>query len=142
MMIGVDAAYRGQCLLAAEDNEINRIVLEHFLLESGLPFHIAVDGAKALSAFPELQPLAVLLDVSMPVMNGYEAAAEIRRREGAGGMARTPIIAMTAHALKGDREKCLAAGMDDYVAKPIAAGMLLGKIDLWINHGGRSALVG
>jgi CheY-like chemotaxis protein len=142
MLIGLEEAYAGRCLLAAEDNEINRIVLEHMLADCGLPFHIAHDGEAAVAGFVVLRPIAVLLDVSMPVMNGYEAAAAMRAHELEHSLLRTPIIAMTAHALKGDREKCLAAGMDDYLAKPLGPDALSAKVALWTRDRIDRALAG
>ena len=80
-----------------------------------------------------LQPKLILMDVSMPEMNGYEAAHAIREFEASTG-ARIPIIGVTAHALKGDREKCLEAGMDDYIPKPVSPDRLGAKIGSWLSE--------
>jgi len=84
-----------------------------------------------LYSYPVTKPRLILMDVSMPVMNGLDATREIRRLS-AGGGTHTPIIGVTAHAIKGDMEKCMAAGMDDYVTKPVSPDALLSKIDKWL----------
>ncbi|MEZ5873193.1 MAG: response regulator [Nitratireductor sp.] len=136
MLIGLDNNYFGRCLLGVEDNEINRLVLEHSLMPLGMPFHIAHDGLKGVAAFKQLGPVLVLMDVSLPEMNGYQATQAIREHEREMGLHRTPIIAMTAHALKEDRQRCLDAGMDDYLAKPISPDVLTAKIQTWLAGAG------
>jgi two-component system sensor histidine kinase/response regulator len=89
---------------------------------------VANNGVEALKALEQRDFDAVLMDVQMPEMGGFEATAKIRERERPGG-ARIPIIAMTAHAMAGDRERCLEAGMDDYISKPIRAGALIELIE-------------
>ncbi len=125
------ASSGGLDILVAEDNEVNRLVLTHILKETGLSYKIALNGREALALFAECQPSVILMDVSMPEMNGFEAAKAIREAEGESGQ-HTPIIAITAHALKDDKEKCLAAGMDDYVSKPISAARLRERLDHWM----------
>ncbi|MDR7034065.1 PAS domain-containing protein [Mesorhizobium sp. BE184] len=117
-------------ILVAEDNEVNQLVFTQILGETGYSFEIVGNGRKALDAWGKLKPRMILMDVSMPEMNGMEATAEIRRIEGAA--ARVPIVGVTAHALKGDRDRCLEAGMDDYLSKPISPKALLEKLELWI----------
>ncbi|WP_419906846.1 response regulator [Hoeflea sp.] len=118
-------------ILVAEDNEVNQLVFDHMLGETAYSFIIANDGQEAVELWQELRPQLILMDVSMPRMNGYQATAEIRRQEAAVG-AHTPIIGVTAHALKDDRARCLEAGMDDYMPKPISPEKLAGKIDTWL----------
>ena len=115
-------------VLLAEDNPINRKLAVHLLKSRGYHVAVATNGREALRAL-DLNPFdAVLLDVQMPVMGGFEAAAAIREREKTSG-GHTPIIAITAHAMTGDREKCLAAGMDAYISKPIRSAELFKTLD-------------
>ncbi len=107
----------GSLVLLAEDNEINRLVAVRMLEKRGFRVDVAVDGREALAMCRRRRYTAIFMDCQMPGLDGYEATAEIRRREGTGP--RVPIIALTANTMKGDRERCLAAGMDDYVGKPI-----------------------
>jgi osomolarity two-component system sensor histidine kinase TcsA len=125
-------------ILAAEDNIINQKVLVGMLHSFGFQ-HITVvsDGAQAvstLSAAPDAFEL-ILMDISMPVMNGYEATVQIRNSG-----VRLPIIAMTAYALKGDMERCLEKGMDDYIAKPVNRQLLMKKLLKWLVRPGGAAL--
>lgn len=117
-------------VLVAEDNEVNQLVFSQVLDQLGLTYRIASNGRTAVKMHRALQPRLVLMDVSMPEMNGLEATAAIREAERALGR-HTPIIGITAHALTGDREKCLEAGMDDYLSKPISPQKLSAKIDQW-----------
>jgi CheY-like chemotaxis protein len=121
-------------ILVAEDNEVNQMVFTQILGETGYGFEIVGNGRKALDAFGTLNPCMILMDVSMPEMSGLEATAAIRRLEQETGT-HVPIVGVTAHALKGDRERCLEAGMDDYLPKPISPRALLEKVERWVGAG-------
>jgi PAS domain S-box-containing protein len=121
-------------VLVAEDNEVNQIVFSQILAYAGVTFRIVANGQLAVDAWKVLSPDLVLMDVSMPVMNGLDATREIRRLE-ASGERHTPIVGVTAHAIKGDMEKCMAAGMDDYVTKPVSPDSLLARVDKWLASG-------
>ena len=120
-------------VLLAEDNPVNVEVATAMLESLGLDVHCARNGAEALQAVRAGGYDAVLMDCQMPVMDGFAATAEIRREEAEQGRGRTlPIIAITANALQGDRESCLAAGMDDYLSKPFTQQELGAVIGRWI----------
>ena len=113
----------GLTILVAEDNEVNQIVVEQILAETGHSYIIVENGALAVERFKSAVPDLVLMDISMPEMNGLEATAEIRKYEAERGL-HIPIVGLTAHALKGDEDMCLDAGMDDYLPKPISVDAL------------------
>ena len=123
-------------ILVAEDNEVNQLVFTQILAETGLSFEIVANGRLAVEAWHERRPGMILMDVSMPEMNGLQATAAIRDAESRSG-GHVPIVGVTAHALKGDRERCLAAGMDDYLPKPISPRALQEKIERWSGSGAR-----
>lgn len=122
----------GLDVLVAEDNEVNQIVFTEILNDMDIKFEIANNGEEAIELWKIHNPALILMDVSMPVMNGHEATREIRRLENAEKKERTPICAITAHALKGDKEDCFAAGMDDYLSKPISPDMLTDKVKVML----------
>jgi signal transduction histidine kinase/ligand-binding sensor domain-containing protein/DNA-binding response OmpR family regulator len=115
----------GLRVLLAEDNEVNQVLAVELLTRRGLTVVVAHNGQQAVDAVAGGTFDLVLMDVQMPILDGLAATAAIRAREQAVGGGRLPIIAMTAHAMKGDRERCLEAGMDGYVAKPIQLRELL-----------------
>jgi two-component system sensor histidine kinase/response regulator len=116
-------------ILLAEDNPINRKLAVEMLSRAGYPVDTAETGRQAVEALRNGRYQLVLMDVQMPEMDGFEATQAIRQQEGE--RTHTPIIAMTAHALKGDRERCLAAGMDDYLSKPLLSRDLYEAIGRW-----------
>ena len=123
------AALRRDCrILVAEDNPVNRAVVRKMLEKRGYTLLMAGNGAEALAALDKHPIDLVLMDVQMPEMGGMEATARIREREKGTGR-RLPIVAMTAHAMKGDRERCLEAGMDAYVSKPVKVPELMAVLE-------------
>ena len=121
-------------VLLVEDNEVNRLVAEGMLRKLGVRTDAAGNGAEALAALERERYDLVLMDVQMPVMDGFEATRRIREREAAGASSRISIIAMTAHAMQGDRDKCMEAGMDDYLAKPIMPQALTDMLAKWLRR--------
>jgi signal transduction histidine kinase/DNA-binding response OmpR family regulator len=126
-------------ILIAEDNEINQLVFGQILSGLGLSYRIAGNGRTLVEMYRALAPKLILMDVSMPEMNGYEATRAIRADE-AGSDRRIPIIGVTAHALKGDRDKCIEAGMDDYLPKPVSPDRLGAKIGTWLGEAGMAKI--
>jgi PAS domain S-box-containing protein len=123
-------------LLVVDDNETNRLVMCALLAKMGHRSETAADGQAALERAGQQTYCAILMDCQMPGMDGYQTARELRARER--GRIRTPIIGVTAHVLDGDREKVIAAGMDDYLPKPVQIGDLSACLARWI-AGGHSA---
>jgi CheY-like chemotaxis protein len=115
-------------VLVAEDNMVNQILARRLLEKHGFAVSVAEDGRAALAALANESFDIVFMDVQMPEMDGFEATAAIRQQEQSTGT-HVPIVAMTAHALKGDHERCLAAGMDAYISKPIRQEELYATIE-------------
>ncbi|MEL7035736.1 MAG: response regulator [Cyanobacteria bacterium J06592_8] len=113
-------------ILLVEDNEMNRDMLKRRLSRKGYDVLIAVDGAEGVELSRSQQPDIILMDMSLPVMDGWQATREIRNFP---QTQTVPVIALTAHAMAGDREKCIAAGCNDYDTKPIEFPRLLEKIE-------------
>ncbi len=118
-------------ILVAEDNRINQMLIEEILRDTGYTYRIVADGTEAVAAWRSDRPRLVLMDVSMPSMSGDEATKRIRAEEE--GRSRTPIIAVTAHALRGDRERCLRAGMDDHLTKPVTVAAVMKAIETYLH---------
>jgi signal transduction histidine kinase/ActR/RegA family two-component response regulator/streptogramin lyase len=117
-------------ILLAEDNSVNQFLARRILEMHGYHVSVVENGEQAIASLERADFDIVLMDIQMPTMGGFEATGKIRESEA--GRRRIPIIAMTAHALKGDRERCLDAGMDGYVSKPIDAVSLIAAIGQWI----------
>ena len=119
----------GLTVLLAEDNAVNQKLASRLLQKMGHQVTLAANGEEAVRAHSEGRFDVILMDVQMPEMNGFEATARIREREKITGD-HVPIIALTAHAIQGDRERCLEAGMDDYLSKPLNSAALGEKLEI------------
>ena len=125
-----DMGRAGQQVLLAEDHAVNELLMRKLLAQMGYEVTVARDGQEAVRCWEAQHFDLVLMDVQMPVMSGFEATAQIRALETADpARLHTPIVALTAHAMAGYREKCLAAGMDAYVSKPVSPALLTQAID-------------
>jgi two-component system, cell cycle response regulator DivK len=113
-------------ILLVEDNEMNRDMLSRRLLRKGFEVVIAVDGGQAVTMAESERPDLILMDMSLPVIDGWEATRQVKAAK---VTAHIPVIALTAHAMSGDREKAISAGCDDYDTKPIEMPRLLEKIE-------------
>jgi signal transduction histidine kinase/CheY-like chemotaxis protein/HPt (histidine-containing phosphotransfer) domain-containing protein len=127
-----EAEAEGTLVLVVDDHPVNRVLLMHQMTELGYANETAEDGRQALELWRTGRFGLVVTDCNMPEMDGYELARAIRREEKATGRPRIVIIACTANAIKGEAENCLAAGMDDYIAKPVALPRLMVKLDQWL----------
>jgi signal transduction histidine kinase/CheY-like chemotaxis protein len=127
----------GAPILVAEDNAINQKVIQRMIQKMGYRVDMVTNGREAIDALERLSYGMVFMDCQMPEMDGFEACREIRRKEGSGPA--IPIVALTANAMKGDREKCLAVGMNDYVSKPFRQEDLRTVIDRWLGASARRA---
>ncbi len=123
---------RHELILIVEDHPINQQVAQIYASELGLEFHSASNGHEAVAAVGLHNYSLILMDCQMPDMDGFAATSAIRNLESSQGH-RTPIIAMTAHALRGDRERCIAAGMDDYISKPIDPKEFRAVVNRWLD---------
>jgi PAS domain S-box-containing protein len=128
-------------ILVAEDNPTNRHVALGILGKIGFRADAANNGREAIRALETAAYDLVFMDVQMPVMDGFEATAAIRSGKTAAPDPRIPIVAMTAHAMKGDRERCLAAGMDDYLSKPLDSRAVAAALDKWLVHDHKQAML-
>lgn len=121
-------------ILLVEDNELNRDMLSRRLIRNGHEVALALDGQEAVDKALTGAPDIVLMDLSLPVIDGWEATRRIRAAIGG----TLPIVALTAHAMSGDRERALAAGCDDFDTKPVDLPRLLGKIEALLRRGASS----
>lgn len=122
-------------ILLVEDNEMNLDMLSRRLEKRGHQILIATDGAQGVALAQSEMPNLILMDMSLPVMDGWEAT---RRLKGAPDTKHIPIIALTAHAVAGDRERCLEAGCDEYENKPVKFPQLVAKIDMLLERSAQS----
>jgi signal transduction histidine kinase/CheY-like chemotaxis protein len=122
-------ALRQMRVLAAEDNKTNQLVLGKMLAGLDIDLRFANDGRQALDLYTSFRPDLVFMDISMPGMDGKQSTREIRRFEGANGLARTPVVALTAHAMAGDAGEILEAGLDVHLTKPLRKDQLLAQLD-------------
>ncbi len=120
-------------LLLVEDNEMNRDMLSRRLTRNGYEIVLAVDGQQAVDLASSENPDLILMDMSLPVIDGWEATRRVKANASTG---KIPVIALTAHAMAEDKEKALAAGCDDFDTKPVDIQRLLGKIEALLKSGG------
>ncbi len=125
-------------ILIVEDNLVNQKIIQKIIAKAGFGHTIASNGKEALKALENDDYDVVLMDIQMPEMDGIEATRRIRNSSSGVKNHNIPIIAMTAHAMKGDREICIAAGMNDYTSKPIQPQELLNKLEKYISLNTRS----
>jgi CheY-like chemotaxis protein len=117
-------------VLIADDNTVNQKVAQLHLAKIGVRADLVANGTEALNALRRIRYDLVLMDCQMPELDGYDATRAIRR--GDAGNPNVPVIAMTANAMQGDRERCLEAGMEDYIAKPVRQKELLAVLERWL----------
>ncbi len=122
----------GTTILIAEDNKTNQLVLQTMLKTFEVDVITVENGQEALQYYVSRQPDLILMDMAMPLMDGLDATARIRELEAQNGRKRTPIIALTANAMSGDRDSCLNAGMDDYLSKPVIKSDLVATMEKWL----------
>ncbi len=121
----------GKKVLIAEDNKTNQLIVKSMLKTTNIDMEFAANGQHAYEKFMALQPDLILMDMSMPVMDGLSATIAIREFEQQQNLRRCPIIALTANAMKEDQDRCFSAGMDGFVSKPIKKLELIETIDYW-----------
>ena len=130
-MMGGEAVLAGKEIMIVDDDARNAFALSKLLADRGIKVHIAVNGQKALEMLDKTPVDLVLMDIMLPGMDGYEITRRIRAQE---RFRHLPILALTAKAMKGDREKCIAAGASDYLAKPVDAERLFSMLRVWLSR--------
>ena len=123
------ARFKGLPVLLADDEPVNRLIAQTLLEEAGLQVTTVTNGEEAVAAARDMQFVVILMDLQMPRMDGIAATAAIRQLP---GYAETPILALTANAFPQDRERCLAAGMNDFLAKPFGPPELVAMMERWV----------
>ncbi len=129
-----EAEREGSLVLLAEDHPVNRTVLVNQLNMAGFAVETAEDGQEAIELFAGGRYALVFSDLNMPRMDGFGLVAAIRELESGGGLARTPVIALSANVMQGEPERCIEAGMDDFIGKPTSIPFLAGKLRRWLPH--------
>jgi len=129
--MGGEAVLAGKEIMIVDDDARNAFALSKLLADRGVKVHIAVNGQKALEMLDKTPVDLVLMDIMLPGMDGYEITRRIRADE---RFHHLPILALTAKAMKGDREKCIAAGASDYLAKPVDAERLFSMLRVWLSR--------
>lgn len=127
--------FDGARVLVVEDELVNQMVCKQVLEKMGIEVGVAENGQQAIETLDEQQFDLVLMDCQMPVLDGYKATEQIRVKEQKHNLPRIPIIALTAHAMQGDREACIEAGMDDYLSKPFKIPDLHNLLLRWLPEG-------
>jgi CheY-like chemotaxis protein len=137
--IDLQPDYSSKRVLVVEDNPVNLKVIQAMLSKLKLKPDVAENGQLALNKLSQQHYDLILMDCQMPVLDGYEATSQFRQQEAINNRPRTPVIALTAHATNEARETCLAAGMDDYLSKPINRQDLTAMLERWLNPANHSA---
>jgi CheY-like chemotaxis protein len=130
-MLNSDSILAGKEIMIVDDDARNAFALSKLLADRGIKVHIAVNGQKALEMLDKTPVDLVLMDIMLPGMDGYEITRRIRADQ---RFRHLPVLALTAKAMKGDREKCIAAGANDYLAKPIDAERLFSMLRVWLSR--------
>jgi CheY-like chemotaxis protein len=130
-MLSGEAVLAGKEIMIVDDDARNAFALSKLLADRGIKVHIAVNGQKALEMLDKTPVDLVLMDIMLPGLDGYEITRRIRADE---RFRHLPVLALTAKAMKGDREKCIAAGANDYLAKPVDAERLFSMLRVWLSR--------